>query len=279
MTIAILMTCFNRVETTLCCLKHLFACEKPEGVVFDVYLVDDASPDRTGYIVKKRYLQISVIEGTGDLFWCGGMRLAWESAVKVKKYDGFLWLNDDTILYRNALSVLAQEARSVNYGIIVGAVCDPETGQTTYGFTGNPPREPDGTLSPIRNETMNGNVVWVPEIVWQRLGGLRSYFTHSMGDTEYGLRAQKNGVPIWLTPQHVGTCRTNTGMQWNDSSLSFKLRWKIFHSPKGCPPCEFKHIVQLLYPITWPLYMVKTYLTVFFPKIKRNTMVASNGYK
>ena len=53
MKFAVLMTCYDRVQTTLKCLT-LFkrACAKIEDAQFDVWLVDDASPDCTGEKVK-----------------------------------------------------------------------------------------------------------------------------------------------------------------------------------------------------------------------------------
>jgi glycosyltransferase involved in cell wall biosynthesis len=49
MKIAVLMTCYNRVQTTLQCLSHLEkAMADVVGATFDIWLVDDNSPDRTG---------------------------------------------------------------------------------------------------------------------------------------------------------------------------------------------------------------------------------------
>lgn len=270
MTIAILMTCFNRVETTLCCLKHLFACERPEGVVFDVYLVDDGSPDRTGDIVKKNYSPVKVIEGTGNLFWCGGMRLAWDTAAKTKDYDGYLWLNDDTFLNKDALRcVLESASLHENISIIVGALCDPVTKQVTYGFSGNPTRNPDGTLSPIRREeSINGNVVYVSRCVWKKIGGLRTCFVHAMGDTDYGFRARKAGIEIFLTPHYVGDCKTNCGPSWFDQH-SFIQRWHLLHSSKGCPPWQFMRVLQVYHPYLWPFHIAHLYWRVFFRKNKK----------
>ena len=66
MKIAVLMTCFNRVNTTLACLERLFAQMLPEGYSFDVWLVDDASPDKTGAKVKSAYPQANVVQSPGN---------------------------------------------------------------------------------------------------------------------------------------------------------------------------------------------------------------------
>jgi GT2 family glycosyltransferase len=271
MKIAVIMTCFNRVETTLCCLNNLFACERPDDIYFDVWLVDDSSPDGTGLKIKTRYPEVNVIQGTGKLYWCGGMRLAWEVALRAKDYDAFLWLNDDTNLYADALRTFVDAAseatsRSGDAGIVVGATCDPLTKHTTYGVSGKTTRSPDGTLWPVCSETINGNAVWVTKKTWQLIGGLRGCFTHAMGDTDYGMRALKKKIPVWLTPVYIGTCRMNQGPRWDDSRLSLYKRWNLLHSLKGCPPWEYVQLVRVTRPWMWPKYVLKLYWRVFFPR-------------
>ena len=271
MKIAVLITCYNRVQTTLKCLEHLSVCDVPDDFGFDIYLVDDNSPDRTGDRVKERFPHVRVIQGMGNLYWCGGMRLAWDVAAKEKEYDAFFWLNDDTFLYPDALLVIAHaarkaEAESGDAGIVVGATCDPLTKRTTYGVTGNPPRPPDGTLSPVQGETINGNAVWVSRKTWQRIGGFRTCFTHAMGDTDYGMRAMKAQIPVWLTPVHIGTCKANTDKRWDNPDHPIGTRWKMLHSVKGCPPKEFMQLVRVANPQNWPVYILKLYWRVLFPR-------------
>ena len=72
-SIAVLMTCYNRVETTLRCLHSLFnqtiKQSDNQTISLDVWLVDDASPDQTGAKVKAAFPEVHVIEGAGGLFW------------------------------------------------------------------------------------------------------------------------------------------------------------------------------------------------------------------
>lgn len=110
--IAVLLTCYNRVETTLGCLRHLFKTTVEDGISFDVFLVDDLSPDRTGAIVKESFPSVHVIEGTGKLFWNRGMALAWKTASESECYDYYLWLNDDVFLEEHALTTALRDYRS-----------------------------------------------------------------------------------------------------------------------------------------------------------------------
>ena len=94
-SIAVLMTCHNRVNSTLECLAHLYEQTALDRVVLSVYLVDDGSSDGTGEQVHERFPDVNVLKGDGSLFWNGGMHRAFGEALKVG-FDYYLWLNDDT---------------------------------------------------------------------------------------------------------------------------------------------------------------------------------------
>jgi GT2 family glycosyltransferase len=133
-TIAVLMTCHNRRDTTLACLESLY-CARASNQL-DVFLVDDASTDGTGAAVRDRYPTVNIISGSGDLYWVGAMRLAYEHAT-TKQHDFTLWLNDDVVLAPTALTTLvatwAQLSRNGHErSIVVGAVVDPTTRTTSY---------------------------------------------------------------------------------------------------------------------------------------------------
>ena len=102
--IAILMTCFNRSETTLRCLKSIVSQKLPNGFETKIYLVDDGSPDKTGTLVKEMFPNVRVINGNGKLFWTKGMALAWKTAAADADSDYYLWLNDDVTLDKMAVA-------------------------------------------------------------------------------------------------------------------------------------------------------------------------------
>lgn len=77
--LAIIMTCHNRIKVTLNCLKALYN----QKTFFQVYLVDDGSRDGTSKAVKKQYPSVKILQGDGNLFWVGGMYLAFAEAIKM----------------------------------------------------------------------------------------------------------------------------------------------------------------------------------------------------
>ena len=94
MRIAAIITCHNRKDKTLACLKSLLQI----APTIDVYLTDDGSTDGTSEAVRQQCPQVQIIQGDGNLFWSRGMYIAWKEAVK-SDYEYYLWLNDDVVLY------------------------------------------------------------------------------------------------------------------------------------------------------------------------------------
>ncbi|NOZ83279.1 MAG: glycosyltransferase, partial [Epsilonproteobacteria bacterium] len=83
MVISILLTCHNRKNKTLRCLRSLKEQVNPnEEYSCFVYLVDDGSTDGTTPAICQKFPDVNIIQGTGCLYWYGGMQLAWEHALK-----------------------------------------------------------------------------------------------------------------------------------------------------------------------------------------------------
>lgn len=233
--IAVLMTCYNRADTTLECLRRLFSQELPEGTTFDVWLVDDKSPDGTGDKVKAAYPQVNVVVGTGNLFWCKGMRLAWERAAASCDYYGYLWLNDDVSLSDGAIKAMLVDAKEHAGALIAGAVSDPATGRVCYGAKDkNGFVVPDGTAQKADRE-LNGNVLLVPKDVYAKLGMIDDVYLHGFGDYDYGRMAQNAGMDIYVASHIAGECRFNKGKVGSTSRLGLVERWRLLFSPLGFP--------------------------------------------
>lgn len=123
--IATLITCYNRKQKTLESLTALFSQSILTEISLSVYLVDDASTDGTAAAVKELYPQVIILKGDGTLFWNRGMRKAFAVALE-QGYDYYLWLNDDTELYPNALLTLLQTSQQLTQqgearAIVVGS--------------------------------------------------------------------------------------------------------------------------------------------------------------
>ena len=247
--IAVIMACFNRVETTLACLDkvHRFAGATIDHQTVDmqVFLTDANSPDNTAQRVKARFDRVQIIPADADTFWNQGMRLAWEKALEYD-FDYFLWLNDDTFLYLDALEKLlavrrVPAAQHQPLHIIVGSTREPGAQNLSYGgirwktaykFKFELMQPTDEVQ---RCDTMNGNCVLVSKPVVDRIGILSRRFGSTLfGDLDYGLRASSRGVPVYLCAGYVGECAGHPPF-WQDKKRSLLQRWRMLHSPKGMP--------------------------------------------
>lgn len=233
MKIAVLMTCYNRAETTLECLQCLFAAASKVPYEFDVWLNDDASTDGTARKVRTAFPMVKIILGSGKDFWCGGMRRAWHAAMESGiDYRGYLWLNDDTRLHQDGLSVLLGHS-SMDDSILVGAICSARDGRPTFGGEDEYGVVfPNGKWQSIRQ--MNGNVVWVPQSVFAKIGMLDRHWTHAMGDVDYSRTAVENGIGVFLTPSFVGRCEKDGGRRpWRNPDVPLLKRIRNLYSPLG----------------------------------------------
>jgi GT2 family glycosyltransferase len=148
-----------------------------------------------------------------------GMRLAFEANAKARS---LLWLNNDTLLYPEALERLISISASLgDKAIVVGSTQDPQTGEHTYGGVYRPSRwkrthyEPILPADkPVTAETFNGNCVLIPSKVAKIAGNLDPGFTHGMGDFDYGHRAWRMGCSAWVAPGYYGTCPRNPITPW-----------------------------------------------------------------
>jgi GT2 family glycosyltransferase len=271
MILAALMTCHNRRAKTLASLDSYFRCELPAGMARKLVLVDDGSTDGTAQAVASAFPEVIIEHGDGNLFWNRGMLHAWQHALPLAP-DYVLWLNDDTRLYPHALArLLDTDAWSRSHvgqaGIIVGST-ENDAGKLSYG--GSIPASRFNRLKmnkvmpgdrPKPAITLNGNCVLVPREVFEHIGLLDGVFPHAMGDNDYGFRAHKAGVPIWVMPGYAGHCNVDHHVigSFNDRSLPLPVRWKKILSTKGVPIGPWKTMCKRHAGALWPVVVLWPY--------------------
>ena len=270
--IAVLMTCFNRRETTLECLRALASSVGLDATQIHAVLVDDGGTDGTAQAVRTEFAWVDVVVREGGLFWCRGMHLAFDRAL-TQGFDFYLWLNDDTVLRPDAVSrMLACAAemlvRAPNPVIVIGNTVDGVTGAHTYGGERRRSRSnafkfvrvaPSETAQPC--DTLTGNIVLISAEAAVRVGNLDPGFEHAMGDTDYGLRARKLGVELWIAPGVHGTCSHNpVSNTYVDASLPLKQRWHRMLHRKGLPWRSWLIFTRRHTGVMWPMYFAWPYV-------------------
>ncbi|MFT4203280.1 MAG: glycosyltransferase [Chitinophagaceae bacterium] len=241
-SIAILLTVHNRKLKTLACLAHVFAQHEVSGCQWEVFMTDDGCTDGTPEAVAAQFPSVHIVKGDGNLYWNRGMYAVWQTASEYKDFDFYLWLNDDTLLFVNALKVLLQSSLlKQSLSIMVGAtVASTDHSQVTYGG-----RSENGLLLPKVEQMQlcryfNGNIVLIPRAVYKQLGKNDPVFHHALGDFDYGLRASKVGITSFVVPGVLGVCDLHEHLpSWCNAEKKLGQRWKVFRSPLGQNPEEF----------------------------------------
>lgn len=280
--IAAVMTCFNRKDKTADCLEALIdaASRMGEKVALHIIVTDDGSRDGTAEMIKNRFPQVEVLHGDGNLYWNGGMRFAYGRALE-DGYDFYLWVNDDTTLFPDCLENLlathdAMLLSTGKNGLIVGSTCDDE-GNVTYGglYQLDPKRplkfglvQPSSIPKPC--ESNNGNCLLISAEAAQQLGNLEASYAHGMGDMDYGLRATKAGIPLWVMPGFVGKCGNDHPLEGSylDISLPFLVRWKKALSVKELNPRAWATFCRRHAGLLWPLHWAWPYAKIVLTSIK-----------
>lgn len=235
-TIAVLLTCHNRKEKTLQCLEALYAQQGIEAdFTIEVFLVDDACTDGTVASINIQFPNVNIISGDGSLYWNRGMHKAWQTAAAAKEFDYYLWLNDDTFIFENALLNLLIASKIYNCkAAICGSTISLITNTITYGGNSKEGKLliPNGQFQ--ETFSFNGNVVLIPKHVYKIVGILDKRFPHAIGDYEYALRIRKYKLKSYITDIYIGSCESNEKLPvWCSTSVSLKKRIKNLYSPLG----------------------------------------------
>ena len=264
--ICAVLTVYNRRQKTLNTLKSFF--KSGDGFDLTAVLMDDGSTDGTADAVCAEFPEVAVLRGSGALYWNRGMAQAFQQACRCGA-DYYLWLNDDTELYPQAVAMLLEDAQSIDnpHGcIIIGSLKDPTTGLLTYGGVRCNSRWHAGSFERIAPQdeiqpcdAMNGNVVLVSAAAAQVTGAIDVRFSHSMGDYDYGLRAVRAGVTVVSGHGFHGECPRNPwGTLWYESR-SLRERCKRVNTPKGLPMKEWAYFLRKHGGASWPLAWLMTY--------------------
>ncbi len=289
--IAVVMTCFNRKGKTLSCLNRLSDAVRyynerhGEGISLSFYITDDGCTDGTSDAVRGLLgdESVHILQGDGNLYWAGGMRLAWTEALKEKgKWDFYLLLNDDTdvlpdcleqlmLTHRYSLEKLGKE------GIYSGITCSRgNRDEVTYGgyiykltLSGDIPlARPTG--QPQEVFATNANILLVPTEVVEKTGIFHPGYKHGAADYDYTGMARRKGFPALVTPSVCGECDFDhpdiVGQAKHIMSLDKAAKRKYFGNPVHSPHDYLLYTLRNR-PFRFPMRYVGCMLNVHFPRL------------
>lgn len=264
--IYILITCHNRSATTEQAIRLASRSCDAAGITAQFIVYDDGSTDDTPSVLEslRQELDLVVIRGDGTAFWAAGMRSAEARALHdAQDTDLVLWLNDDVVLFPEAVSEALLSHEIHPHAVLVGATRDPGNDALSYsGLTrsGFHPlafsmARPTGDLVPV--DSFNGNFVLISGRTARRVGGIDGRFTHAFADIDYGIRAKSAGVQVLLLPDAVGTCARNPPL----SPLPIRAAWRRHLGVKGGGNFDsLRRILKKSNRSSWLIFIVASYV-------------------
>lgn len=277
-SVAVVMTVFNRKEKTEKCIKSIIKETENDSISLDFYITNDCSTDGTEELLKyyqKNYPNNSfvILSGSGNLFWNKGMYLSYGEALK-KKYDFYLWVNNDVEFSKGFLLELIKDynkaRRNQKFVIICGAVRYRDKNELSYGGAVNYSKinpykrlllVPNGNIQ--KCDCINGNCLLIPGETGVLVGNVDERYEHGFGDFDYGYKLIKYGGQPYVASNFVGMCdRNSTVGSWKDSSLPLKMRFELKNKPIGQPPYSHKIFLRKWFPKFWFYYWIKPYVRI-----------------
>ena len=287
--IAILITCFNRKDKTLSCIKGLLSAAKKynnEKMSFMIFLTDDGCTDGTAEALMQTFpdAPLKILNGDGSLFWAGGMRLAWNEALKNStEWDYYLLLNDDVELLPNMfVSLFETEKYSVEtfgqqgiYSGITRSISDPE--KLTYGghiFTNKLLNKSkhiwsDGS-KPVMCDFTNANILMVPRTVVDKIGIFYEGYSHGFADYDYSMKARRYGIPVLLTKDICGACDFDHPSKVEEANKVKNMtlsKRKAYYSKPPHKISDFRRYILRNMPLRYPIVCISTIMNVYLPNL------------
>jgi len=278
--IAVLLTSYNRKENTLKCLGSLQTAitRLSQNMHFDIFLVDDGSTDGTSVSIAKSFPEVKIINGSGNLFWSGGMRLAWQTSLsEIIDYDGYLLLNDDVVLQKDFFEkILITHEYSLKKfgtsGIYSCATKDPVIQNVSYGggiikkilFFKKLKKILPGEEPQVIN-IANANILLVTKNVVEKVGIIDEHYIHRFGDYDLTLRASKQNIPVLLCPGIGGFCSKNKIGFWMPQKSSLRERINYLYHPLGLSYNEQIYYLRKHFKFQLPYYFIMLWMKTLFP--------------
>lgn len=290
MKVAVILACFNRKEKTVSCLESLFVSRDKynetmsNNIVLSVFLTDDGCTDGTVDAIRRFASEdITILHGDGNLFWAGGMRLAWNKALKKHEdWDYYLLVNDDTVMFENMFLELlfSQEYCKKNFGKdgLISGVCCSKLDHTFITYSGDvwvnkflgTQKRLKACGIPQKCDMTNANILLVPKYVVDTIGVFDKAYIHGAADYDYTIRANKSHIPVLISGNVCGSC-DNDHLSYSERaqkiiSMTLRERRLYFNFP---PRSGKDHAIWVRKhtPVRYPMVLVGRLLELYCPKI------------
>ena len=261
--IAVVVPVHNRKALTQ---RFLESMASVKYSAFHIVIVDDGSTDNTATWLATDHPQVTVLMGTGDLWWTGATNLGVEYAL-LEGFDYVLTINNDAIVDSEFLSRLVESATQNSRSIIGCCLYDSNDPQAIWSLggivdwrSGQPfqIRKPHtiGEARLVVADILPGCGVLVPTDCFREIGFYNDrWYPQYHSDSEFILRASRAGYHIYVDTQ---------AQVWYDTNHGFHPRslWSSLMSKRS--PAFWKPVLNIHWqycPWRWMLpSLLKFYL-------------------
>ncbi|GAB2955560.1 hypothetical protein GCM10027048_21720 [Hymenobacter coalescens] len=202
----IVIPVFNRLRYTRACLDAL---RRQTVQQFRTVVVDDGSTDGTAEVLVRDYPEVTVLPGTGQLFWTAGVNLGLRHALN-QGADRLMTMNNDVEAAPDFVARMLYWAARQPEALLGALELDISTGQPVYGgeqFSWLTHRSRDvlPQLAPEQQRGLHavsylpGRGLLIPAAVVAAIGLFdEKRLPHYLADYDYTTVARRHGFPVYL---------------------------------------------------------------------------------
>ena len=279
--ICVIVTTFNRRDKTSIFLVSLMQQLEKFNISAIVVLVDDSSSDGTAEMVLREFPKVVLLNGTGHLYWAGGVRLAMNHLEnKLHEFQGILLLNDDIVLADESIFTMikiSENHRALVGGTVMTYSGEIESSGGSLGRVCKPKTKLKIANGKIQEcDLLPGHIMYIPMFVYRGLGGFDQNLPYRFIDLEFSLRAKRSGIPVLLAPKFVAYTEEIHNYYKETSSMRgtfAELKRRILLDPKGPYWKESVYYLRKVSPLLWwfwlPFFYRAFFVAVFRSYLER----------
>lgn len=266
----IIIPVFNRLAFTKACLDSL---RKQTDQNFKVIIVDDGSTDGTADVLAKDYSEVTILPGTGSLFWTAGVNLGLRYALN----QGATWLmtlNNDVIVYPDFIENMRRAAYSRPPALYGAFELEAVTQKPLYGggwinwLTGKTQwlldkLSPDQRHGQLPSQYLPGRGLLIPRVVFEKIGLFAAeLLPHYYADYDFTHQARLAGFEVYMNfDARLGTYPDESGDQRNRQRRSLRNYYNhLFSIRGGANLRDFTRFARRNCPPTYlPIFLANGY--------------------
>jgi GT2 family glycosyltransferase len=215
--VIIVIPIHNGADETLALLQSIVDSETPN---LKIIVVDDGSTDGSAVAIAERFPAVTILAGTGNLWWAGATNLGVREALR-RGADYVLTMNNDNVADHGFLRPLLDAVRSEPRSIVTSKLLSLSEPGYVCSFGGcidwlrgeirdrTNRRDHLDFSSPTRSEWVHASSTIYPSSVFREIGFFdNDNFPQYHGDADFSLRAARAGYSLLVEPRSVVYRRT-----------------------------------------------------------------------